>query len=431
MKSFAKSLIIRILTWEAALLLRRHKPTIVAVTGSVGKTATKDAIYEVLRSTQQVRKSEKSFNSEVGIPLTVLGLPNAWNNPFGWLRNLIVGCTIAFFSRSYPRVLVLEAGVDTPGDMNRLTEWMTPDYVVVTRLPDVPVHVEHFASPEEVVQEKMSLVNALEETGTFIYNADDHVLQSQANQIHQRQVSYARYANASYLISDDTTVYGNDGRPVGFSYQLQTPLDSTYMLYGTGTIGMQLAYVYTVAAVIGEEFGVPPEDIEQQLAEYTPPPGRMRIIPGIKDSLLLDDTYNSSPVATESALQTIHELTYGERKIAVLGDMLELGRFSVEQHERIGTLTASTVDVLFAVGIRARAMAQAALVAGLPEDCIYQYDDADRAGKELQNWLRSGDVVLVKGSQSMRMERIVEEVMQHPEHAPKLLVRQDHIWKKR
>lgn len=431
MKAICKSIVVRLLTWEAAHMLRRHKPTVIAITGSVGKTATKDAVYQVLRASHKVRKSEKSFNSEVGIPLTILGLPNAWSNPWQWFRNLVAGAFLALFSRDYPEVLVIEAGVDRPGDMQQLTQWFRPDYVIVTRLPDVPVHVEHFGSPEEVVQEKMVLAEALASDGVFIYNHDDAILQEEVKQVRQKHIGYARYAHASYLIQDDQTTYDEQGIATGFRFTLQTPQDTSYTITGTGTIGMQLAYVYTAAAVVGEQFGVSAEEIAVQLADHTPPPGRMRVFPGIKETTLIDDTYNSSPVAVESALHTLNELQVQGRKIAVLGDMLELGSYSVEQHTRIGILAAQLTDALYAVGVRSRGTAQAALEHGLPEEVIFQYDSVERAGKELQQWLEPGDVVLIKGSQSIRMERIVEEVMLQPDQASQLLVRQSKEWLRR
>lgn len=431
MKTIFKNLVVRVLTWEAAHLLRRHKPTIIAITGSVGKTATKDAVYQVLRTTHKVRKSEKSFNSEVGIPLTILGLPNAWSSPWRWARNLFAGAFLAIFSRDYPDVLVIEAGVDRPGDMRQLTRWFRPDYVIVTRLPDVPVHVEHFASPEDVVREKMTLVEALADDGVLIYNHDDPILQREVEQVRQKHIGYARYAHAPYLIQEDKTTYDAEGLPTGFSFTLQTPQDAAMSVAGKGTVGMQLAYVYAAAAVVGDQFEVPNDTIVQQLLDHVSPPGRMRVVPGIKSTLLLDDTYNSSPVAVESALQTLHELQTNGRKVAVLGDMLELGAYSVAQHQRMGVLAAKLTDALFTVGVRSRATAQAALENGLDEAAILQYDGAERAGKELQQWLEPGDIVLIKGSQSIRMERVVEEVMQHPEEASTVLVRQSKEWLKR
>ena len=192
MKNAFKHLVVTIITLEAKYLLRRKRPKIIAVTGSVGKTTMKDAIYAVVKNHYSARKSEKSFNSEIGIPLTILGLPNAWSSPLGWFKNIFDGAWIALFSGQYPQLLVIEAGVDRPGDMKRLTEWMRPDIVVITRLPDVPVHVEFFSSPEEVVKEKLLLAGALQSDGVLIYNHDDTRLQEYVKDVRQQAVGYSR-----------------------------------------------------------------------------------------------------------------------------------------------------------------------------------------------------------------------------------------------
>jgi UDP-N-acetylmuramoyl-tripeptide--D-alanyl-D-alanine ligase len=157
----------------------------------------------------------------------------------------------------------------------------------------------------------------------------------------------------------------------------------------------------------------------------------MRVIPGIKATCILDDTYNSSPTAVEGALQTLKELRGFNRKIAVLGDMLELGQFSTREHERIGEVAAGAVDMLITIGVRSRKTAEGALEHGLSEKQIFQYEDSAAAGKELQQLIKPGDVILVKGSQGVRAERVVEEIMAEPERAGELLVRQDAAWKRR
>src|SRR6185437_9248398 len=163
MKDFFKKIIITLLTLEAQAVIKRYKPRIVAVTGSVGKTSAKDAIYEVLVATSgaRVRKSQKSFNSELGLPLTILGRPNAWNNPLGWLQNLFDGLLLIIRHSPYPEWLVLEVGADRPGDIKSVATWLPVEVAVITRLPEVPVHVEFFSSPEEVVEEKAALIDAL------------------------------------------------------------------------------------------------------------------------------------------------------------------------------------------------------------------------------------------------------------------------------
>jgi len=429
MKSMIKSAVVAILTAEAKLLLRRAKPTIIAVTGSVGKTSTKDAIFAAIVNHKRTRKSAKSYNSEIGVPLSVLGLPNAWNNPLAWLKNIIEGGVIALFGRNYPEVLVLEAGVDRPGDMAKLAKWLKPDIVVMTRLPDVPVHVEYFASPEAVVNEKLELLKSLAADGAFIYNHDDSALQEVAHGVRQKSVGFSRIVPSDFTAKADVVMY-QDNIPNGLQFYIEHGEERVNFKM-EGVIGMPVTYTATAAAAVANELGIPLSAVATDLASFVPPPGRMRLISGIKNTLVIDDTYNSSPTALESALLTLKDLRGFQRKIVVAGDMLELGQFSSREHERIGELAASCCDVLFTVGVRARKIAEGALENGLSEKVIFQYDEADRAGKELQNYMQPGDVVLVKASQGMRAERIVEEIMGDPDRSGELLVRQSEMWLKR
>jgi UDP-N-acetylmuramoyl-tripeptide--D-alanyl-D-alanine ligase len=182
---------------------------------------------------------------------------------------------------------------------------------------------------------------------------------------------------------------------------------------------------------VASALGVSLEEAVVSLHDMRTPNGRMRLIAGLKASVILDDTYNASPTACEQALQTLSEMRYAKRKIAVLGDMLELGRFSSEEHEKLGEMVPKAADLLLTIGVRARKIAEGALNMGMDEACILQYEDAARAGRELQAMLLPGDVVLIKASQGIRAERIVEEIMAEPELASELLVRQDEEWIKR
>ncbi len=429
MKEFFKKIVVAALTFEAKMLLRRTHPQIIAVTGSVGKTSIKDAIYEVFKGKIHVRKSEKSFNSEIGVPLSILGLPNAWNNPFHWIKNLIEGALIALHPGEYPKLLILEMGVDRPGDMDKLTSWVRPDVVVLTRLPDVPVHVEFFESPEAVAQEKKKLVDALKPDGILVYNQDDEKVAEVARGVFQRSIGYSRYSLSPFTASADKIVYEN-GHAVGFEFLL-THLDRAVLMRVNGSLGVQHAYNYAAAAAVASAFSMDIDTVAEALSAYVPPPGRMRLIPGIKNTLIIDDTYNSSPTASERSLATLGELKGVKRRIAVMGDMMELGQFSIREHERIGRLIPHTVDILVTIGVRARGFSKGAIEAGMDPKNIFEYDDALTAGKELQGFIHAGDVLLVKGSQSIRAERFVEELMAHPEDAEKLLVRQDATWKER
>jgi len=427
MKDIFKKIIIAILTYEAKILLKHTNPCIIAVTGSVGKTSIKDVVFEVLKDRLHVRKSEKSFNSEIGVPLSVLGLPNAWSNPFLWIKNIVDGAIIAIHPGEYPKVLVLEMGVDRPGDMDRLTAWIHPDIVVLTRLPDVPVHVEYFSSPEAIIAEKEKLVHALKPDGILVFNQDDEKIVRIAEGVLQQSIGYSRYSPSPFTTSKDSIMYEN-GTASGFEFTI-SHLTNSICLQVRGSLGIQHAYNCAAGAAVASIFDITLDAVSESLRTFVPPPGRMRLIPGIKDTLLIDDTYNSSPTASEQSLLTLGSLRGVKRRIAVLGDMMELGQFSTREHERIGRLIPASADILITIGVRARGFSKGALEQGMNTKNIYEFDDALQAGKEMQQFIKAGDVLLVKGSQSIRAERFVEELMNEPEKAEELLVRQDKMWK--
>ncbi len=427
MKSILKSIVVSTLTFEAKLLIGRTKPKIVAVTGSVGKTGAKDAIYHVLKGKIRCRKSEKSYNSEIGVPLSVLGLENAWSNPWLWLKNIVDGLLIALWPGKYPEVLVLEMGVDRPGDMKRLTSWLRPDVVVLTRLPEVPVHVEYFDSPDSVIAEKLTLVSALKNDGVLVYNLDDEKVRQAAAEIRHTSRSYGRYSEADFKVSGDEVIYEH-GQPRGLKFQIASATDTADFSL-SGAIGEAHFYNFAAAAAVGDVLGLDIGAAAAALKDFAPPPGRMRLIAGIKETVIIDDTYNSSPIALEKALSTLLEIKGFARKVAILGDMLELGRFSIEAHKKAGQQAAECADMLITVGVRARGLAEGALEAGMSEKHILQYEDTDTARREIQNLIEPGDLILVKGSQGRRMEKIVEEIMQNPNEATSLLVRQSRAWK--
>ncbi len=433
MRPFFKKIIIAIITLEAKLVLKKYKPKIIVVTGSVGKTSTKDALYTVLASSFYVRKSEKSYNSDIGVPLAVLGCANGWNNLLVWLRTILEGAALILMMNHYPKWLVLEVGADRPDDIKQLLRWIRPDVVVTTRFPDVPVHVEFYASPEAVVAEELLPAHALSENGLLVTNADDPHTATLVPEKGTR-ISYG-FSKSADVTASHEHVLVEEGRPAGMTCKINYK-GSSVPIALRGVIGASHIYPTLAACAVGVSQGINLAAAGEALVAHTFPPARMRLIQGKSGSVIIDDTYNSSPVALVAALEALtllreHSRANTKRIITILGDMLELGGYSIEEHKKVGTHVASVADMLMTVGVRARDIAAAAKEAGMAEERINHFDSAATVAEALTDLPQEGDVILIKGSQSMRMERIVEALMQNPEEAMELLARQDEEWKRR
>ncbi|MHB0865798.1 MAG: UDP-N-acetylmuramoyl-tripeptide--D-alanyl-D-alanine ligase [Minisyncoccota bacterium] len=420
MKNLLKFIVASALALLARMVIRRYRPHVVMVTGSVGKTSTKDAVAAVLASRFFVRKSEKSFNSEFGVPFTILGVDNPWNNALAWLSLVKSSIALLVLPNHYPNMLVLEVGADRPGDLARILRIVTPDAVVVTRLPEVPVHVEAYASPEAVREEEFSPAYALPAEAPLIISADDPYALEGSKRTPARAISYGVTEGAMVRISD-IDFSESQGRVEGMCAQVVVRGEEE-QLRVKGSVGSTQVLPAAAAIAVAIAFDISLTDALIALEAYEPPPGRGRLLAGRHDSILIDDSYNASPVAVQEALATLKAFPHAVRRVAVLGDMLELGRYSVEEHQRIGALARESADLVVAVGIRARAFVAAEGVAEL-----LSFDTAQDAALALCDLVRPGDVILVKGSQSIRTELIVKSLLADPSDASRL-VRQEKKW---
>lgn len=440
MKNIFKKIIVAIITFEAKLVLKKYKPKIIAITGTVGKTSAKEAIAAVLDGSFYVRKNIESYNSEIGTPLTILGLKNAWFSLFGWLKNILAGAFLILKNKNYPRILILELGVDKPGDIEKFIKWIKPDAGVVTALGDVPVHVEFFASPEALRTEKAKILRPLKIKDKAILNYDDETVLELKDKTRAETLTFGVAKGANVLGSNYKIMFRKEGDgeiPEGITFKVDYKGSSVpFRIYNT--FGKQQMYACLAAAACGIAFGINLVKISEFLTRYQSPPGRLKLLKGIKNTLILDDTYNSSPMATHAALDTLKEFSVhpahiknggAKRKIAVFGDMLELGKFTINSHREIGQLAAKICDLIFTVGPRAKFIAEEAREIGFPKENIFEFSDSLESGIALQKQIKEGDLILIKGSQAMRMERAVEEIMANPEEKDKLLVRQDAFWK--
>ncbi len=426
MKDLFKSLIVRALIWEAKATLLRHKPFIIGVTGNLGKTSTKDAIYAVMKDHFHTRRSEKSMNSEFGVPLTLLGEKSGWNNPLKWVVILIRGFFVPF-AKEYPTHLVLEIGADRPGDIKSIASWIKPDITVVTQFGQVPVHIEFFKDRDAVIQEKGYLVEALKESGLFIYNSDDHDALKLLGKTNARKIGVGIHEKTD-ILGTNIKMYGDpivgtevDVMMSGVSHHLVLP----------EVAGKSPVYSALPALAVACELAIPLEIACASLRNADKPKGRMRLLMGMNGTVIIDDSYNASPKATEHGLKTLAEIDTTGRKIAVLGDMLELGDYTRDEHYKIGKIAAKSAHRLFTVGIRSRVIAEGALDEKMSDDLIMECDTSIEAGKELVKILQKGDIVYVKGSQSMRMERAIKMILADSHNPASVLVRQEDEWSRR
>ncbi|MBI4088749.1 hypothetical protein HY415_01500 [Candidatus Kaiserbacteria bacterium] len=434
MKNILKPVVVSLLAFFARLVVRRYNPRIVMITGSVGKTSTKDAVAAALQARFFVRKSEKSFNSEFGVPFTILGVENPWDNPFAWFSLLKRTFALLLLPNHYPNMLVLEVGADKPGDLAGILRITTPDAVVVTRLPEIPVHVEAYASPEAVREEEFSPAYALPAAAPLIVPADDAYALDSARRTAARTLSYGVAEGATVRLSG-IGFYEHEGKVAGMRANVLVNGESRELIV-RGSAGATQLFPSAAALAAALAFDIPIPKALAALDAYEPPPGRGRLFAGKEGSVIIDDSYNSSPVAVEEALATLKTFSLpagrqgmhppaGGRRIAILGDMLELGRYSVTEHRRIASLAGESADVIVTIGIRARAFAT------MPGNAkVLLFDNSQKAAAALPDLVREGDVVLVKGSQSIRTERIVEALLADPADASKL-VRQEKKWKQK
>lgn len=430
MKLALKKIISWILKFESRLVLWKYRPKVVSITGSVGKTSTKDAVYAVISKFAHVRKSEKSYNSELGLPLTILGVPNGWSNPVVWLKNIFKGFLLIILPHRYPKWLVLEVGVGKPGDMKKTAAFLKSDAVIITGIGETPAHIEFFDSREHLIEEKSGLISTLRKDGVLVLNADDEAVLAMKDKSKARVFTYGFEKSSDLRGGEENIFYDDEGLPKGVTFKVEIE-GKSLPVFIEGVFGRNHMYASLAALALVSSLKLNILDAIEALKHHDIPPGRMRLLEGVNDTLLIDDTYNSSPFACQAALETLGKVNCGGRRIAVLGDMLELGRHTIDAHHAIGKIARKNSDILVVVGPRAKFIKEGAISSKMAKKNIFEFPNSREAGEFLEVFLRKRDLVLVKGSQGMRMERVTEHLLEDKKNKHKLLVRQDKEWLKK
>jgi len=421
-----KKILQKMLAKKAQKILEKYQPKVVGVTGSMGKTNAKEMIVQVLAKKYRVRGNEGSYNNELGVPLTIIGARAQGKSLLGWWK---VFCQANRLLREndvgFPEVLVLEMAADHEGDIQYLTNLAPCDVGVVTAV--APTHLEFFKTVENVAKEKSYMIRNLKKDGVAILSRDDARVWAMRNDTAAKVISFGYAGGSDIRASEPGIKYALDGSPEGLLFKLEIA-GSVAPAYVPGVVGAHVANSAMCAAAVGIALGMNLVEITAAFRSAQTAVGRMRVVPGIKNTTIIDDSYNSSPEAALAGLVTVGmiNLRMGAERYAVLGDMLELGEYTREAHRRVGmAVRENNFDFVIFVGPMMVEAANSARMSGMEEHRIARFDTALEAGKFLQDKLEEGDVVYVKGSRGMHLEKTVYEVMADPERAKELIV-----WKK-
>jgi UDP-N-acetylmuramoyl-tripeptide--D-alanyl-D-alanine ligase len=416
-----KQTIQNLLSSLSRTIIHKYKPVIVGITGSVGKTSAKEAIFHVASQKYRAYRPVKNFNNEFGFPFAIIGVDTPGRNILKWLGVFGKALSLILLSRQYPEVLILEYGIDRPNDMDYLLAIAKPHVSVITGIG--VSHYEFFHNAEAIEHEKGKLAAVLTDEDILIVNADNIAAfrQKEKTTAHVYAYGFAEQADVRAESAQEVL----NGKVVTALEVIVGDQKHQFSLHAAGT-----PHIHAVLAAIaaGQALGIEPSLIAQGVEQYKPLPGRLNVIGGIKHSTVIDDTYNAAPDSTREAVELLARIP-ASYKIAVLGDMLELGSISDDEHRAIGKLVAErSIHRLITVGPQARLIVEGAITAGFPESKISSWDNSEVAKQVVQQQLEPESLILVKGSQGIRMEKITKEIMSDPMRAEELLCRQYGKW---
>ncbi|MFA5247809.1 MAG: UDP-N-acetylmuramoyl-tripeptide--D-alanyl-D-alanine ligase [Patescibacteria group bacterium] len=424
-----KKIIIWKLKFFSRAILKKYQPRVIGITGSVGKTSAREAIFCVVKQKFNSRQSVKNYNNEFGLPLSIIGtIKSPGKNLFGWVIVFLSALGLILFrDKNYPEVLVLEMGVDKPGDMDYLNSIIACDIAVLTGVGES--HLENFSSKEKLAIEKGKIFNNLKKGGWAIFNFDNEKSVALANEVKNKKISYS-FGSGTEMHADDLIFKFSGDKKVenlsGLSFRINYS-GSSVVVNMAKIAGKPAVYASLAATAVGVVLGLDLEDIALSLGGLESVAGRMKLIPGIKNTIIIDDTYNASPDSCLAAIDFIARIETDEpfRRVAILGDMLELGSYSEAGHRLVGrALAGAEFDLLVTSGEISRDINRGAIEAGMSEDKVFNFANNLAAGKFAQDRIKKGDLILIKGSQGARMEKVVKELMADPLLAEKLLCRQ-------
>ncbi len=373
----------------ASFWRKKQAKETIAISGSCGKTTTKEMLASILSLSMDVLKTEGNFNNHIGLPLTMLRMS----------ENHDVG--------------VFEVGVSQRGEMRRLGEILSPDMALLTNIGEA--HLADLKNVNVVAGEKMELFRSLKKEGTMIINMDDPLIASMAGELKRRRITYGTDKNAdvvlkSYVLNEDNGSHAEPVKGTEFLVSVRGR-ECKGRLNAIGKPNLLNALSAIAAATA---LNIECEQIMEGLRRFVPLKGRMQIISLNNGIKMIDDTYNANPSSVEHSLKTLLQVKCKGKRLAVLGDMLDLGDETARAHREIGKLvSALEVDHLFLVGKYGAELAKSAIEGGMDLNRVKVVGKKEDVVSELMDVLEEKDCILVKGSRGMKMEDIVESLKEN------------------
>lgn len=358
--------------------LHKINPIVVTVTGSNGKTTTKDMTASILSTQLNVTKTHANFNNEIGVPVTLLNM------------------------ESSTEVVVVEMGMDRPGQLDFLSKLTSPDFAVITMIGEA--HIEFFGTRDKIADAKMEITHGLKEDGTFIYNGDEPLLQERAAKLDQYKVTFGRQ------LTNDLYATSVNQHETSIDFKVNEWPDEEFTIPMVGEYNVNNALA---AIAVGKQLHITPAHMKKALKNVELTENRAEWIEGAQGEHILSDVYNSNPTAAKQVLKTIEELPTDGKRIAVLGDMLELGDASARLHASLAaTIDADKIEEVYLVGSEMKNLQEALEEKGYPASAIHQYsaDELDKVTADLQATVKADDLVLLKASHGIHLEKVLAKL---------------------
>ena len=399
-------------------VLAKYKPRIVAITGSVGKSSAKEAVFLILEAAfpGRTRRNEANFNTEIGVPLTVIGGADAKRSVKLWAVNFLRALKLILLKdKNYPEILILELAADRPGDIAYLTSFIQPDMAVVTAIGEMPVHLEFFPERDDYINEKANVIKSLKPRGEAVLNYDDLSARELRDRVptERSRIYYGFQEGAEIRISDFSCQVPSSAAEIeesGMEFKVEDRLTGEVADFKlAGVLGLPPLYAVLAGVAVGRAFSISLKNMVEAVSKFKPLRCRLELLAGVKNSIIINDSYNSSPVALEAALEVLSKFKKN-RKVAVLGSMRELGVNTESAHRAVGRQAVKVAEVLFLVGEEMVFAKEEAEKSKKKMEGLFWFADSNGAAKEVERILRPGDVVLIKGSRGIKMELVVEEI---------------------